>query len=84
MAFKTDDCQQLSFNDYKKVASFITSKNASNRAKSQRYMKSEEFSSLARIRNGVETVPSSLRKNYHLDSPPRGKQRGKVLTRIQP
>lgn len=59
---------------YKKVASFITSKNASNRARSQRYMKSEEFSNLARIRNGVETVPSNLRKNYHLDRLPRGKQ----------
>lgn len=64
---------------YKKVASFITSKNASNRAKSQRYMKSEEFSSLARIRNGVETVPASLRKNYHLDRLPREKQRGKFF-----
>ena len=42
-------------------------------------MQSEEFSSLARLRNGVETVPSSLRKNYHLDSLPRGKQRGKFF-----
>lgn len=32
---------------YKKVASFITSKNASNRAKSQRYMQSREFDNLA-------------------------------------
>ena len=32
---------------YSKVATFITSKNASNRAKSQRYMQSEEFSNLA-------------------------------------
>lgn len=34
---------------YKKVATFITSKNATNRAKSQRYMQSEEFSNLARL-----------------------------------
>ena len=34
---------------YKKVATFITSKNASNRAKSQRYMQSEEFGNLARL-----------------------------------
>lgn len=40
---------------YKKVASFINSKNASNKAKSQRYMKSEKFSSLAR-----ETMPKIL------------------------
>ena len=64
---------------YKKVAVFITSKNASNRAKSQRYMESEEFSNLARLRNGVETISSNIRKNYHLDKLPRGKQRGKFF-----
>jgi len=41
-------------------------------------MQSEEFSSLAQIRNG-ETVPSNLRKNYHLNKLPRGKQRGKFF-----
>ena len=64
---------------YKKVASFIISKNASNRAKSQRYMQSEEFSNYAKLRNGVETVPANIRKNYHLDKLPRGKQRGKFF-----
>lgn len=64
---------------YKKVATFITSKNASNRAKSQRYMQSKEFSNFARLRNGVETIPSNIRKNYHLDKLPRGKQRGKFF-----
>lgn len=64
---------------YKKAATFITSKNASNRAKSQRYMQSEEFSNLARLRNGVETIPANIRKNYHLDKLPRGKQRGKFF-----
>lgn len=64
---------------YKKVATFITSKNVSNRAKSQRYMQSEEFSNLARLRNGIETIPANIRKNYHLDKLPRGKQRGKFF-----
>lgn len=64
---------------HKKVATFITSKNASNRAKSQRYMQGEEFSSLAKLRNGVETIPSNIRQNYHLDKLPRGKQRGKFF-----
>lgn len=64
---------------HKKVATFITSKNASNRAKSQRYMQSEEFSNLAKLRNGVETIPSNIRKNFHLDKMPRGKQRGKFF-----
>jgi hypothetical protein len=64
---------------YKKAATFITSKNASNRAKSQRYMQSEESSNLARLRNGAETIPANIRKNYHLDKLPRGKQRGKFF-----
>lgn len=64
---------------FKNKATFITSKNASNRAKSQRYMQSDEFSNYARLRNGVETVPSNIRRNYHLDKLPRGKQRGKFF-----
>ncbi len=64
---------------YKKVARFITSKNASNWAKSQRYMQSAEFSNYARLRNGVETVPSNIRRNYHLEKLPRGKQRGRFF-----
>lgn len=46
---------------------------------SQRYMEIEEFSNLARIRNGVETIPSNIRRNYHLDKLPGGKQRGKFF-----
>lgn len=42
-------------------------------------MQSEEFSNLARSRNGVETIPSNIRKNYHLDKLSRGKQRGKFF-----
>lgn len=64
---------------YKKVATFITSKNASNRAKSQRYMKSDEFSNYAKLRNGVETVPANLRNNFHTNHLPRGRQRGKFF-----
>lgn len=64
---------------YKNVAKFITYQNASNRTKSQRYMKGDEFSNYARLRNGVETVPSNIRKNYHLEKLPREKQRGKFF-----
>ena len=32
-----------------------------------------------RLRNGVETIPANIRKNYHLDKLPRGKQRGKFF-----
>lgn len=61
---------------YKTVAKFITSLNASNRANCQRTMQSDEFKNLAKLRNGVETVPANLRNNYHLEKIPRGKQRG--------
>lgn len=42
-------------------------------------MNSKEFKNYARLRNGVETVPSNIRKNYHLEKIHRGKQRGKFF-----
>ena len=42
-------------------------------------MSSEEFKNYARLRNGAETVPSNMRKNYLLEKIPRGKQRGKFF-----
>lgn len=63
----------------KTVASFTTSQNASNRAKAQRFMQTDEFSCYAKIRNGGETVPANLRRNYHLEKLPRGKQKGKFF-----
>lgn len=64
---------------YKRVAKIVTSKAAHERAKIQRNMSSEEFKNYARLRNGVETVPSNIRKNYHLEKMPRGKQRGRFF-----
>jgi len=64
---------------FKRVAKIVTSKAAHERAKIQRNMKREEFKNYARFRNGVETVPSNIRKNYHLEKMPRGKQRGKFF-----
>ncbi|MDR2569631.1 MAG: transposase [Oscillospiraceae bacterium] len=63
----------------KSVATFTTSKNASDRAKHQRYMQEDEFKNCARLRNGVETVPSNIRRNYDIENIPRGKQRGKFF-----
>lgn len=42
-------------------------------------MQREEFSNLARLRNGAETVPTNIRKNYHLDILSKGKQGGKFF-----
>ena len=64
---------------FKRVAKIVTSKAAHERAKIQRSMNSEEFKNYARLRNGVETVPSNIRRNYHLEKMPRGKQRGKFF-----
>lgn len=64
---------------FKRVAKIVTSKAAHERAKIQRNMSSEEFKNYVRLRNGVETVPSNIRKNYHLEKMPRGKQRGKFF-----
>lgn len=61
---------------FKHVAKIITSKAAHDRAVIQRTMHSEEFKNYARLRNGVETIPSIIRNNYHLENMPRGKQRG--------
>lgn len=76
VSFERNHCTNCPYQEqcrlkvYKNVATFITSKNASNRAKSQRYMKSEEFSNYVKLRNGIETVPSNIRKNYHLKNYP--------------
>ncbi len=63
----------------KKNATVKVSKTSRDRAATQRKLKSEEYKNFARLRNGIETVPSSLRRNYNLDKLPRGKQRGKFF-----
>ena len=53
---------------HKKTAVVVISKRASERARYQRKMQTEEFRQLERIRNGVETLPSILRSQYHVDN----------------
>ena len=64
---------------HKKTASLNISRKGRNRARMQRAMKEDTYKDIARLRNGVETVPSNLRKNFHLEKLPRGKQRGKFF-----
>ncbi len=52
---------------HKKVCSLNISSSAQNRARSKRMQGTEQFKLFARIRNGVETVPSILRRIYHAD-----------------
>ena len=64
---------------FKRTARKVISKAANERAKLQRNMKSDEFKAYARLRNGVETVPSNIRRNYHPEKLPRRKQWGKFF-----
>ena len=55
------------------------SRKAAARAKQLRYMQSDEFKKYARFRNGVETIPSLMRRKYHVDKIP---AHGKKQTRL--
>ena len=60
-------------------ASIVKSANGTRRARHARRMGEEGFEAYTRLRNGVETVPSNLRRNYRLDKLPRGRIRGKLF-----
>lgn len=65
---------------HKRVSSVTVSVKAHERAKQQKFMGTEEFRDLFRIRNGVETVSSMLRRLYHVDRMPvRGLLRGRFF-----
>ena len=49
------------------------------RAKQLRFMKTDEFKEYAHFRNGVEALPSLLRRKYHVDKiPAHGKKRTRL------
>ena len=85
VSFLRDQCANCPYQKqckpkiFKRVAKIVTSKTAHERAKIQRNMTCEEFKNYAKLRNGVETVPANIRRNYHLEKMPRGKQRGKFF-----
>lgn len=85
VSFLHEQCAGCPYQDqcrpkiFKRVAKIVTSKAAHERAARGRNVKSEEFKNYTRLRNGVETVPSNIRRNYHLEKLPRGKQRGKFF-----
>ena len=85
VSFIREQCEGCPYRDqcsaklYKRTARVIVSKKSQERAKIQRSMSSERFRNYAKLRNGVETVPSNLRRNFHLEKLPRGRQRGKFF-----
>ena len=80
--FKTEECSSCPYKDRCQPRFLKTrvrkevSWKAVGRAKQLQYMKTEEFGQYARFRNGVEAIPSLLRRRYHVDKiPTRGKNR---------
>ena len=64
---------------FKRTYQKTVSANAKRHAEQQRYQGTEEFKKLSDFRNGVETIPSLLRRKYHVDHMP---VRGLIRTRL--
>ncbi len=83
--FKTETCRTCPYRD-KCQPRFLKNRvrkevswKAVGRAKQLQYMQTEEFSKYARFRNGVEAIPSLLRRRYHVDKiPAHGKRRTRL------
>ena len=63
----------------KRTSSVVISASSISRAQNQRHTQGEEGKNFAKFRNGVETIPSILRRIYHADNLPRGKTRGNLF-----
>ena len=70
---------QCPVNIGKRVGSVLISASSINRAQTQRHTQGEEGKNFAKFRNGVETIPSILRRKYHADNLPRGKTHGRLF-----
>ena len=65
--------------EYKCVATIKIAMRTAFHARQQRFLKTEDFKTLARFRNGVETVPAALRNRHHVDRMP---VRGYIKTKL--
>jgi hypothetical protein len=64
----------------KRTAVLFVSSKTSERAKAQREVKTDDYRKLLNFRNGVESIPSVLRRKYRVDEMPiRGKSRTKLF-----
>ena len=76
ITFDSKHCKNCPYKDKckphigKSVARKTISIKSKARAIQQRYRKSEEFSKLSKFRNGVETIPSYLRRAHNIDHMP--------------
>ena len=65
--------------EHKRVATIKVAMRTAFHARQQRFLKTEEFKTLARFRNGIETVPAALRSRHHVDRMP---VRGYIKTKL--
>lgn len=86
VSFQKSQCEQCPYREqcrpkmYKRVSKKTVSVNSKHRAEQQRFRGTEEFSILSNFRNGVESIPSILRRKYQIDRMPvRGLNRTKFF-----
>ena len=85
ISFDRDVCANCPHKDqcnakiFKKVAKVLVTKKSLVRLSLEKRLTDGAYDLYRRIRNGVETIPSILRRNFHLEKLPRGKQRGKFF-----
>ena len=86
VSFNRSDCVNCPHKDkcklkiHKRTAVLLITKKTSERAALQRQMHTDEYLKYSRFRNGVESIPSVLRRKYGIDKMPvRGKLRTKLF-----
>lgn len=80
VSFQKSQCESCPYQKqcrpkmFKRVSRKVVSQTSKKRAEQQRERGTEEFHQYSRFRNGVETIPSILRRKYGIDHMPvRGK-----------
>ena len=85
ISFHTNDCANCPNKDkcrpkiFKRTSVMLISKKTSERAILQRWMQTNEHRKYSCFRNGVESIPSVLRRKYHIDKMP---VRTKIRTKL--
>ena len=76
ISFQKSQCKDCPYKEqchpkmFKRVSRKTVSSKSNQRARQQRERSSEEFKKYSRFRNGVETIPSILRRKYGIDKIP--------------
>lgn len=85
-SFYHGDCEACPYrnkcnpSEHKKTYRKVVSRTSKQRALQQRMRKSDEFKKMCHFRNGVETVPSMMRRHLDVDRMPvRGYKRSKMF-----